>query len=155
MARNTGMDKNMKNKLALLGALSLLPALSGCASVGKAGQSLWDLDIRGNQASKQPVTSRVAPLVVPPDFALVPAQTAAVRQQDSAQDQVLEAMFGGAAARSGSESAVIRAAGTSEAGIRTAVGDPQTNTVNKGSVTRDIIAAPEGDGQTAQSVIPG
>jgi hypothetical protein len=149
------MDKNMKKKLALLGMIGLLPALSGCASVGNVGQTLWDLDIRGNQASTQPVTSRVAPLVVPPDFALVPAQTAATRQQDGAQDQVLEAMFGGAAARSGSETAVIRAAGASEAGIRTAVGDPQTNTVNKGSVTRDIIAAPEGDGQTAQSVIPG
>lgn len=149
------MDKNMKNKLALISMFALLPALSGCASVGNAGQALWDLDIRSNQASTQPVTSRVAPLVVPPDFALVPAQTAAPRQQDGGQDQLLEAMFGGASARSGSESAVIRAAGASEAGIRTAVGDPQTNTVNKGSVTRDIIAAPEGDGQTAQSVIPG
>jgi Protein of unknown function (DUF3035) len=149
------MDKNMKNKLAVLGILGLIPALSGCASIGNAGQALWDLDIRGNKASAQPVTSRVAPLVVPPDFALVPAQAAAPRQQDGAQEQVLEAMFGGASARSGSETAVIRAAGTSEAGIRTAVGDPQTNTVNKGSVTRDIIAAPEGDGQTAQSVIPG
>jgi len=26
--------------------------------------------------------------------------------------------------------------------------------VNKGSITRDIIAAPEGDGQTAQAIIP-
>jgi hypothetical protein len=26
--------------------------------------------------------------------------------------------------------------------------------VNKGSVTRDIIAAPEGDGQAAQAAIP-
>ncbi len=40
-------------------------------------------------------------------------------------------------------------------GIRSSVGDPQTTTVNKGSITRDIIAAPEGDGQTAQAVIPG
>jgi hypothetical protein len=39
-------------------------------------------------------------------------------------------------------------------GIRSSVGDPQTNTVNKGSITRDIIAAPEGDGQSATTVIP-
>jgi len=35
------------------------------------------------------------------------------------------------------------------------VGDPQTNTVAKGSVTRDIIAAPEGAGASATAVIPG
>ena len=134
--------------------LALLPMLSGCASVGQAAQGLWDLDIRGNQASNQPTSSRVAPLIVPPDFALVPTQAGATQVQDTGQDQVLDALYGGAAPRSNSETAVIRAAGTSEAGIRTAVGDPATNTVNKGSVTRDIIAAPEGDGQAAQSVIP-
>ena len=31
-------------------------------------------------------------------------------------------------------------------------GDPQTATVAKGSVTRDIVAAPEGDGASAQAV---
>jgi hypothetical protein len=35
------------------------------------------------------------------------------------------------------------------------VGDPDTATVAKGSVTRDIIAAPEGDGASAVAVIPG
>jgi hypothetical protein len=39
-------------------------------------------------------------------------------------------------------------------GIRSTVGDPETATVNKGAVTRDIIAAPEGDGQAAQAAIP-
>ena len=29
-----------------------------------------------------------------------------------------------------------------------------TIAVNKGSITPDIIAAPEGDGQTAQAIIP-
>lgn len=149
----------MNKKLILtgtlwMGILGLLPALSGCASMGSAAENIWNWDVRGNQAAAQPGTSRVAPLVVPPDFALVPAQVPSTRQQDGGQDQVLEAIFGGAAARPASERAVTSAAGTSEAGIRTAVGDPETNTVNKGSVTRDIIAAPEGDGQTAQSVIP-
>ncbi len=145
----------MKKKLILLGTASvLLSALSGCASIGGAAQSLYDWDIRGNKAASTPVSGRAAPLVVPPDFALTPTQAGATRPQEAGQDQVLDALFGGAAARSASESAVIRAAGPSEAGIRSSVGDPQTNTVNKGSVTRDIIAAPEGDGQTAQSVIP-
>ena len=68
---------------------------------------------------------------------------------------MLEAMFGGPAPRSATERALATSAGTADAGIRSSVGDPKTNTVNKGSVTRDIIAAPEGDGQTAQAAIPG
>ena len=46
-------------------------------------------------------------------------------------------------------------AGSSVPGIRSQIGDPGTNTVAKGRVTRDIIAAPEGDGQNAQTLIPG
>jgi len=37
-------------------------------------------------------------------------------------------------------------------GIRSSVGDTGTNTVAKGEVTRDIIAAPQGDGREAQAV---
>jgi len=33
------------------------------------------------------------------------------------------------------------------------VGDPGTFTVAKGDVTRDIVAAPQGDGREAQAVI--
>ena len=40
--------------------------------------------------------------------------------------------------------------------IRSTVGDPGTNTVDKGEVARDIVAAPEGDGREAStSVTPG
>lgn len=145
----------MSRKLLLAGAAIMLTGLSGCQSIGNAYQSLYDLDIRGNNASAQPATSRVAPLVVPPDFALKPTQVGVVRGQDGASpDQVLEAMFGGQAERSPAERAVVTAAGNSEMGIRSTVGDPETATVNKGAVTRDIIAAPEGDGQSAQAVIP-
>jgi hypothetical protein len=35
------------------------------------------------------------------------------------------------------------------------VGDPGTQTVAKGQVVRDILAAPEGDGQAATASIPG
>lgn len=143
----------MKQKLVLLGCAAGLLGLSGCAS---AAQDLWNWDIRGKQASNQPVSSRAAPLVVPPDFALTPAQTGVARPQETGgQEQMLEVLFGGPATRSASERSLTTSAGTADAGIRSSVGDPQTNTVNKGSVTRDIIAAPEGDGQTAQAVIPG
>ena len=145
----------MKSKSALLFALPLLvTALSGCQSVSKTYQDLYDLDIRGNDAPQQATTSRVAPLVVPPDYALKPSQAAPTRANEGKQEQVLDALFGGPAQRSVGEAAVGTLAGTAEAGIRSTVGDPETLTVNKGSVTRDIIAAPEGDGQTAQATIP-
>jgi hypothetical protein len=64
-------------------------------------------------------------------------------------------MFGGSAQRSAAERVISGSSASAEMGIRSTVGDPQTNTVNKGTITRDIIAAPEGDGQTAQAVIPG
>jgi hypothetical protein len=152
----TNGNNKMKSKAVVLGcAGTLMMGLSGCASAGNAAQSLWDWDITGKQAASQPETGRAAPLVVPPDFALAPAQTGTVRPQDAGgQEQVLEALFGGPAARSAAERSISTSAGTAELGIRSSVGDPKTNTVNKGSITRDIIAAPEGDGQTAQAVIP-
>jgi Protein of unknown function (DUF3035) len=145
----------MKKTLTLSAPLIALVALSGCASVNDAATDLWNWDIREGSQPQAPTTSRVAPLVVPPDYPLKPVQVATTRTQDGAgQDQVLDALFGGAAPRSNSERAVIGAAGNAEAGIRSTVGDPETLTVNKGSVTRDIIAAPEGDGQNAQAVVP-
>ena len=90
-----------------------------------------------------------------PILRLEPTPAAAVRPQEAGQEQVLQAMFGGAAQRSAAERAISTTPGSADMGIRSSVGDPQTNTVNKGSITRDIIAAPEGDGQTAQAVIPG
>jgi hypothetical protein len=145
----------MTKKNILAGAtLASMALLSGCASAGNVGQQLWDWDIRGQQASA-PATGRAAPLVVPPDFALEPSASAAIRPQEAGQETVLEAMFGGSAQRSAAERAISGSSASAEMGIRSTVGDPQTNTVNKGTITRDIIAAPEGDGQTAQAVIPG
>ena len=97
---------------------------------------------------------RQAPLVVPPDFNVVPPAPGAPRPSDSAAEQALEVLFGGTAPRSAVETSALDRAGTSEAGIRSSVGDPQTNTVDKGTVTRDIIAAPVGAGRFAQAVIP-
>ena len=99
---------------------------------------------------------RQAPLVVPPDFNLVPPSPGAPRPAEgTASEQALEALFGGPAARSAVETSALDRAGTAAPGIRSSVGDPATNTVAKGRVTRDIIAAPEGDGQNSQAIIPG
>ena len=96
---------------------------------------------------------RQAPLVIPPDFALTPPQPGAPRPAEgTAAQQALDALFGGPAPRSGVETSALQRAGTAEPGIRTAVGDPGTFTVDKGSTTRAIIAAPEGDGQDARAV---
>ncbi len=99
---------------------------------------------------------RQAPLVVPPDFSLTPPAPGAPRPADgSAAEQALEAIFGGPQARSEIERSTIDRAGASVPSIRSTIGDPGTNTVAKGSVTRDIIAAPEGNGASAQALIPG
>jgi hypothetical protein len=98
--------------------------------------------------------ARRAPLVVPPDFALTPPSPGAPRPQEAdSSTQALQAMFGGPAQRSAPEQSALTRAGADRApgGIRSEVGSPETNAVDKGAVTRDIIAAPEGDGQDARA----
>ena len=126
--------------------LVLSATLAGCGSTG-----LFNRDRPDEFA-----VSRQAPLVIPPDFSLAPPNPGAPRPQDNdASSQALDALFGGPAPRSAIEKDALGRAGASAAGIRSTVGDPQTNTVAKGSVTRDILAAPEGDGREAQAAIPG
>ncbi len=99
---------------------------------------------------------RQAPLVIPPDFEMLPPEPGAPRPAEgTASEQALDAMFGGPAPRSGIETSALERAGTRDPGIRSSVGDTQTYTVDKGSTTRAIISAPQGDGQAAQAVIPG
>lgn len=98
--------------------------------------------------------ARRAPLVVPPDFALAPPSPGAPRPQEAdSSTQALQAMFGGPAPRSVPETSALGSAGANRAspGIRSEVGSPTTTAVDKGAVTRDIIAAPEGDGQDARA----
>ena len=130
--------------LALAGTTLLL---AGCGSGG---------GLLSRARPDEFAVQRQAPLVVPPDFALTPPQPGAPRPADAnGQQQTLDALFGGSAPRSEIERNTIGRAGTAAPGIRTAVGDPKTNTVAKGEVTRDIVAAPQGDGREAQVVIPG
>ena len=125
--------------------IALSALLAGCGSSGLLSRERPD----------EFAVSRQAPLVVPPDFSLTPPNPGAPRPQDNdASSQALDALFGGPAPRSAIEKDALGRAGASAAGIRSTVGDPQTNTVAKGSVTRDILAAPEGDGREAQAAIP-
>jgi hypothetical protein len=136
----------VKRKLIL--AAGLVATLSACGG----GRGLM-----GRDRPDEFAVSRQAPLVVPPDFALVPPApgTPAAAAVDSSKD-AMQAMFGGPAQRSASESATLSAAGRADAaaGIRSQAGDPGTDVVNKGDTTRDIIAAPEGDGQEARAAVP-
>ena len=109
--------------------------------------------VLGRERPDEFAVQRQAPLVIPPDFALTPPQPGAPRPAEgTAAQQALDALFGGPAPRSGVETSALQRAGNAEPGIRTAVGDPGTFTVDKGSTTRAIISAPEGDGQDARAV---
>ncbi|MFS0773526.1 DUF3035 domain-containing protein [Sphingomonas sp. 1P08PE] len=124
-----------------------LALLSGCASGSALDRNRPD----------EFAVARQAPLVIPPDYALVPPQPGAARPQDSVgQQQTLDAIFG-PAPRSAAENATLDQAGSGAAdpGIRSSVGDPGTNVVNKGTTTRDIVAAPAGDGQDARASAGG
>ena len=69
---------------------------------------------------------------------------------------VSTSLFGGTAPRSQSENSTLSQAGADSAdpGIRSTAGDPSTPVVDKGTTTRDIVAAPEGDGQSATTKVP-
>ncbi|MEP7222499.1 MAG: DUF3035 domain-containing protein [Novosphingobium sp.] len=130
--------------LTLAGAAMLL---AGCGSGG---------GLLGRARPDEFAVQRQAPLVVPPDFSLTPPAPGAPRPvEQSAQQQAQDALFGAPAPRSDVERNTISRAGNAAPGIRSIVGDPKTNTVAKGVITRDIIAAPQGDGREAQAVIPG
>lgn len=126
---------------------------SSCAMLAACGSGGG---ILGRDRPDEFAVQRQAPLVVPPDFNLVPPAPGAPRPAEgTASEQALEALFGGPAPRSGVETSALDRAGAAAPGIRSSVGDPQTNTVAKGRITRDIIAAPEGDGANSQTIIPG
>lgn len=136
----------MRKLTTLAAGIALVALASGCAHnrVGRSGPDEFSV-------------ARQAPLVIPPDYALTPPRPGAPRANDvSPNAQALDALFGGTAARSGSETATIAAAGadSDDPGIRSQVGDPATTVVDKGTTTRDVVAAPEGDGQSAKAATP-
>lgn len=125
------------------------------ATAASAVTACGGVNIGNRERPDEFAVQRQAPLVIPPDFDIVPPAPGAPRPTEgTASEQALEALFGGPAERSAVENATIRQAGTAAPGIRSSVGDAETYTVNKGTEVRTIIAAPEGDGQAARSVIP-
>ena len=124
--------------------LLIAPAilLAGCNAFG--GNKPKSLD--------EFAVARNAPLVIPPDYSLTPqvAGTISMSAQD-AQSQAIEALFGGPAPRSQTETSLLQAAGRERVtvGVRSTAGDPETRVVDKGQTTLAIINAPEGNTQTA------
>ena len=136
----------MRPKSTLILAVVGAALLSGCGGGGLLNRDRPD----------EFAVQRQTPLVVPPDFALTPPKPGEPRPVDrSLQRETLDALFGGPAPRSELETSALEKAGSADPGIRSAVGDPATFTVDKGTTTQAIVAAPEGDGQAASAVIPG
>ena len=102
--------------------------------------------------------ARNAPLVIPPDYSLTPpvSGTVSMSAQD-AQTQAVEALFGGPAPRSATETSVLERAGRDRAalGVRSTVGDPDTRVVDKGQTTQTILSAPESSTAEASAQTPG
>ena len=101
--------------------------------------------LRGRaRAPDEFAVARNAPLVIPPDFSLAPpvAGTAGLSPGE-AQQQAIDALFGGPAPRSPGETSLLDAAGRNDAqmGIRSQVWDPDTRIVDKGPTTVRILTA--------------
>lgn len=132
-------------KVQLLGAAGVALMLSACGSSG----------VFNRGAPDEFAISRQAPLVVPPDFNLTPPKPGAPRPLAAdSQQQALEALFGPGqrvAPPSSSEQNLLDRSGAerSDPTARSTVGDLETNVVNKGAFTRDILAAPVGTGDAA------
>jgi hypothetical protein len=110
----------------------------------------------GGAAPDEFAVARNAPLIIPPDYTLTPpvAGTAVLNPQD-AQQQAIEALFGGPAPRSASETSLLDAAGRDRAaaGARSVAGDPNTRIVDKGNMTATILSTAVGDSPTASTQV--
>jgi hypothetical protein len=129
--------------------LILLPALAlgGCSVFGSNKPKSLD----------EFAVARNAPLVIPPDYSLTPPVAGTISSTaESAQAQAIEALFGGPAPRSSTETSMLESAGRDRAalGARSIAGDPETRVVDKGQTTVNILNAPEGDTQTASAQSP-
>ena len=119
----------------------LLTAMVLAAAVTTSGCAV----LRGKAATPDEfAVARNAPLIIPPDFTLAPpvAGTAGLTPGE-AQQQAIDALFGGPAPRSASETSLLDAAGRSSAqiGIRSQAWDPDTRIVDKGPTTVQILTA--------------
>ena len=128
-----------------------LTAVLLAAAVATSGCSL--LRTRST-APDEFAVARNAPLIIPPDYTLTPpvAATAGLSVGE-AQQQAIDALFGGPAPRSQAEMSLLNSAGRDRAqiGIRSTVWDPDTRIVDKGATTLQILAAPVADTNIASA----
>jgi hypothetical protein len=107
-----------------------------------------------SRAPDEFAVARSAPLIVPPDFNLAPpvAGTAGLTPGE-AQQQAIDALFGGPAQRSPGETSLLDEAGRDSAqiGIRSTVWDPDTRVVDKGETTLTILSAKPADTNIASA----
>ena len=112
-------------------------ATSGCAALSGRRAAPDEFEVARN-----------APLIIPPDFSLAPpvAGTSGLTPTD-AQQQAIDALFGGPAPRSLGETSLLDAAGrdSAQTGIRSTVWDPDTRMVDKGATTLAILQAAPAD----------
>jgi hypothetical protein len=131
-------------KAFFLLALAAAVSTSGCAALS------------GRRAAPDEFqVARNAPLVIPPDFSLAPpvAGTQGLSAGE-AQQQAIDALFGGPAPRSAAETSMLDEAGRDNApiGIRSTVWDPDTRVVDKGPETLQILAAPPANTDVATAL---
>ena len=109
---------------------------------------------RHRVAGNEFTVARSAPLVIPPDFSLAPPVAGTQGSSAAeAQQQAIDTLFGGPAARSAGEMSMLDTAGRADAevGIRSTVWDPNTRLVDKGATTLKILSAPAADTTAASA----
>jgi Protein of unknown function (DUF3035) len=139
----------MRKVIGLVGTMGALVALSACTHTKATG-------FGNRNAPNEFAVTRSPPLVIPPDFALRPPKPGAPRPQEASPSTLaLSAMFGGTVTTTPGQEALVGAAGGArDPGVRSGAGDPQTTVVDKGTTTKDILAAPAGAGQSATATTP-
>jgi hypothetical protein len=131
--------RNVLSALVMVAAVST----SGCAALKSHSRTPDEFAV-----------ARSAPLIVPPDFNLAPpvAGTAGLSPGE-AQQQAIDALFGGPALRSAAETSLLDIAGrnTAQLGIRSTAWDPDTRIVDKGPTTLTILSAAPADSSIASA----
>src|SRR5438067_8873410 len=120
-------------KLTTALVLAAAATTSGCGVIGGKPKTPDEFAVARN-----------APLIIPPDFNLAPpvAGTGGLSPTD-AQQQAIDALFGGPAPRTPGETSLLDQAGrnTAQMGIRSQVADPDPRLVDKGPTTVQILNA--------------
>ncbi len=132
--------------LSIVAAAALATSGCGVFGVGGGGSKLDEFRVARN-----------APLVIPPDYSLTPPKPGtASLSAEGAQQQAVQAIFGGPAPRPASETGLLEKAGADRValGARSVAGSPDTQVVDKGPLTQAILSAPAGDGAQASVQTP-